>query len=566
VTWRRSRTSDGPPGSGGLFFVPRNRGVRALGRRRSRRPLRAAQAATGLLTFGWLSLALFACAPRPKLEPVPEVQPPATVGAELAGELAALRKEVGRASEEAELTAAERAAAFGEAGRHYHALELLLPAAACYRNAHRLAPEEADWPYYLGHVALSSEDAAEAARWFATAAELEPGNALDHLMLGRALSLQGEAAEALVEMRRALELDPELALAEAWSGDIALSQRRFAPAVTHFEAALRLQPSAGSLYVPLAQALRAQGRSDETAAALARRNGQVVRLADPRLQGLREVAATASGSLQRGSRAFEQGDYAAAATAFSAAASADPTSAEAQLNLGAALTRLNAAAGAEAALRRAVELAPANARARLNLGSLLCAMGRMDDGLPMLDEALRLEPGYEVARARRAEAYLTSGSYVEAAQDYLRLTRDEPAEVAYWQRAAVALALAGEAAEAERTVTEGLAAHPNAPSLVMALARLVASNAPDRQAGESAVELLEPLLRSNSSLALIESLAMAYAAAGRFEEATTWQRRALEAVRSAGRDDLVPTFEGNLERYGRRQRAAAPWTSATWAL
>ncbi|MEM6793225.1 MAG: hypothetical protein AAF725_04550 [Acidobacteriota bacterium] len=42
---------------------------------------------------------------------------------------------------------AELAQAYGELGELLHAYQLTDPAAACYRNARKLAPGEARWPY-----------------------------------------------------------------------------------------------------------------------------------------------------------------------------------------------------------------------------------------------------------------------------------------------------------------------------------------------------------------------------------------------------------------------------------
>ena len=62
--------------------------------------------------------------------------------------------------------------AFGGLGELYHAYRLLLPAAACYRNAERLDRESFLWPYYLGVVYQAEGDLDAARRSLERALEL----------------------------------------------------------------------------------------------------------------------------------------------------------------------------------------------------------------------------------------------------------------------------------------------------------------------------------------------------------------------------------------------------------
>jgi len=58
-----------------------------------------------------------------------------------------------------------------------------------------------------------------------------------------------------------------------------------------------------------------------------------------------------------------------------------------------------------------------------------------------------------------------------------------------------------------------------------------------------------------------ETLGMALAEVGRFEEAVTVQRDLIAAARQAGRPDLVARLQENLRLYAARQASRTPWRS-----
>ena len=68
-----------------------------------------------------------------------------------------------------------------------------------------------------------------------------------------------------------------------------------------------------------------------------------------------------------------------------------------------------------------------------------------------------------------------------------------------------------------------------------------------------ALELALEVYQRVPSAESIETLAMAYAQAGRFEEAVAWQEQLLTKAQAAGDPEIVARVEGNLERYRARR-------------
>jgi hypothetical protein len=93
-----------------------------------------------------------------------------------------------------------------------------------------------------------------------------------------------------------------------------------------------------------------------------------------------------------------------------------------------------------------------------------------------------------------------------------------------------------------------------------ALARILAA-APDVRArdGRRALALAEQLLKARQSIETAETLAMALAEVGDFNEAVSVQRQVVDAAEKAGAKGELPQMRRNLALYERRQPCREPW-------
>jgi superkiller protein 3 len=180
----------------------------------------------------------------------------------------------------------------------------------------------------------------------------------------------------------------------------------------------------------------------------------------------------------------------------------DPARFEGHNKLGYALMRTGRSQEALTAIRRALELEPKNAEAHNNLGLALMQTGRPQEAVESLRRAADLNPQYAEARYNLGHALIAAGQPADAAAQFRTALQVKPE----WTPALASLAWL-EATEAEgiRNADEALR---------------LASRAAD--------------LTGRRDAQVLDVLAAAYAAAGRFAEATATAEAAMSlATRSA---------------------------------
>ena len=114
--------------------------------------------------------------------------------------------------------------------------------------------------------------------------------------------------------------------------------------------------------------------------------------------------------------------------------------------------------------------------------------------------------------------------------------------------------------EARDRLTDDVNIYPDQPGFAHALARVLAAAPDDRvRDGGRALALMQTLLKQQKTMALAETMAMALAESGEYEQAVTWQREAMAAAERAGRTDLVQPMAATLSLYEARRPCRSPW-------
>jgi len=129
-----------------------------------------------------------------------------------------------------------------------------------------------------------------------------------------------------------------------------------------------------------------------------------------------------SPSMERGTAFYQNGEYVAAADAFSAAIAANPKSAAAWNNRAAARLRLGDVSGAIADYNKALELAPYDAEIYGNRGNAWVAAGQYQDAIADYTRALELNPNFAKAAFNRGSAYALLGQRDVAQAEWARAT------------------------------------------------------------------------------------------------------------------------------------------------
>jgi tetratricopeptide (TPR) repeat protein len=193
-------------------------------------------------------------------------------------------------------------------------------------------------------------------------------------------------------------------------------------------------------------------------------------------------------------------------------------------------------------------------------------LGKLAEGsdagrsLGHLTTAVELDPEATEARLALAMALGRSGRFDDAARQFDRLVEQQPDAVDLRLGQAMALLLGADYSRAERALAAARERFPDESDLTHSLARLLAT-CPDAgvRDGARALNLAQEALAARRSFDYAQTVAMALAELGRFEEAVSWQERVIEGLRAAGAEDPVARAETYLGHYRRGEPVRAPW-------
>jgi tetratricopeptide (TPR) repeat protein len=468
-----------------------------------------------------------------------------------------------RVVEQTSAPAAARAAAYGDMGKLFIATELYEAAGGCFSNARLLAPGDMRWPYYLAHVARLGNDPAAAAALFEQTLTLRPDHVPSLVWLAEMRLAQSRPADAKPLLLKARTLEPREAAVMYGLGRVALEERDYATAVKELEAAVALVPSATRVQYPLAMAYRGLGNTKQAEAHLRQRGEADLPPADALMGEIGGLLKNAAAYETRGSQALDARRWPEAVGELRQAVAIAPSNGFSRLNLGTALYMSGDAAGALEQYQAAVRLRPDLAKAHFAIGVIMETRGKDADATAAFGQAVRHDPGYVEARFSLANALRRNGRVRESLPHYQEVIRLSPAVSQASFGYAMGLVRLGEYQQARAQLERDVQAFPDQPGLAHALARLLAAAPDDRvRDGARALGLVEQLERSQpGTLAVTETMAMALAEVGRFDEAVKRQAAAVHAARSAGRADLAARLGANLRLYEARRPCRTPWAA-----
>ena len=370
---------------------------------------------------------------------------------------------------------AEVANAYGALGLILMAAEYFEAAADSYRKAEALAPRDARWSYYLGHLHRMTEERGAAIAAFERTLALRPSDVPTLVWLGRARLDQGQADLAERQFRQATAYDPRSAAALAGAGRAALARGGFLDAAEYLEHALAAAPQASRLHYPLAMAYRGLGEIDLAEAHLARRGRVDPPLRDPLMQELDALLPSAMKFEARGIQALQGGRLDVAVDAFRQGLELEPDNASLRQRLATALAAGGDTRAALEQLEETLQRSPNFARAHFSLGAVLALQGRQQEAVEHYETALRLQPGYLEAHMGLAEALRGAGRLADSLPHYARVTEVDPGFAEAWFGRADALARMGRLEEARAWLAEARRVHPDRPELARLEAAIAAA-------------------------------------------------------------------------------------------
>lgn len=248
----------------------------------------------------------------------------------------------------------------------------------------------------------------------------------------------------------------------------------------------------------------------------------------------------------------ETGRMDEAISQYSLALQINPDYAHAHNNLGAALAMRNSLDEAINHYLRALEINPNNAEVHNGLGAALAKKGQLNEAISYYHHALKIDPDHAKTHNNLAAALAESGQLDEAVIHFRRSVELDPEDVGAVNNLGIITARIGQLDEALIYYHQALKLQPEYLPAINDLAWILATAAdPVLRDPTEAVLLAEKgcdLTNHNNPL-LLNTLAVAYASADRFDDAVSTAKKALELAETAGNKNLAKKIRGLLKLF-----------------
>ena len=229
-----------------------------------------------------------------------------------------------------------------------------------------------------------------------------------------------------------------------------------------------------------------------------------------------------------------------------------PYAAETHCNLGLVLATKGRLEEARAEFEKAVKMNPTMPEAYYNLGVTLASQGRLDQAIPHFEKAVEINPSSAEAQYDFAIALASRGDLDQALQHFAKTVEINPALVDAHYNMGTILYMQARVQEALAQWREALRLNPTfALAMIQTAHALAASPRASDRNGAEAVNLAEQAVQLSGARnpEYLDTLAAAYAEAGRFPEAIDTARRALELATQQNQQDLVEELNAKINLY-----------------
>ncbi|MEA3227293.1 MAG: tetratricopeptide repeat protein, partial [Planctomycetota bacterium] len=190
--------------------------------------------------------------------------------------------------------------------------------------------------------------------------------------------------------------------------------------------------------------------------------------------------------------------------------------------------------------------------AHCGLGIALHLQGKLDGAASHYRHALRIDPDHTEAHSSLACALAEQGKLDEAIDHYRRALKIKPGYAEVHYRLGRTLIMAGKFDGALDHFRRAAQLQPDWPDPLNGIAQILVihQDARVRNAIE-AVSLAEraATLTEHENASILDTLAAAYAAAGRFDRAIATAQEAIELASTAGAEELADYLRKQLEIY-----------------
>ena len=215
-------------------------------------------------------------------------------------------------------------------------------------------------------------------------------------------------------------------------------------------------------------------------------------------------------------------------------------------------------AGAIAPLRRALKIKPDDPVVHVKLGNALRSQGQLDQAISHYHQALKTAPESPLAHINLGIALESQGRLDEAIDHYRKALQSNVEYVEAHNHLAAVLSVKGQRDEALEHFQKAFHLRPDSAVPLNGMAWILATHPqPEARDPSQAVRFAERAAESTQHRdpAILDTLAVAYAAAGQFDRALATAGKAISLASAMDADDLANEIRVRLELY----RLAKPY-------
>jgi tetratricopeptide (TPR) repeat protein len=321
-------------------------------------------------------------------------------------------------------------------------------------------------------------------------------------------------------------------------GNALLENGQLEESVTHFKEALRLRPEDFEANYNLGLAFLELGKFDEAIACFT----ESLKTGDKQYKVHSDL----------GSAYAEKGEFDMAIGHYNEALRLKPDYVKAINNLGSVLKKQGKIDEAIKQWERALQLQPDFANPHYNLGVTMAEQGKYEDAVNHLNEALRARPGWAEAHYKLGGVYARQGKIKQAAEQFAEALRLDPDYVEARVSLARSLLELGQVLPAIGHYYKILQLEPDNIDALNNISWFLATSKDTSIANPAeAIRLAQHAceLTQYKQAELLDTLAAAYASAGRFNEATATAEKAVNLAEAAGKKNTAEEIKKRLELY-----------------
>jgi O-antigen biosynthesis protein len=312
-----------------------------------------------------------------------------------------------------------------ELGQTYFERQEWQKAIACYQEATKLDPQEAEYHLHLGQAwsKANNQDQANLAYFEGFSLKPQAASGKSHYLLGEKLLQQNKVEKAIACFRRAVTQQPDL-LDGYWQlGEILLAMGNYSGAETYCRQGLKIDAHQSRGYFLLGKIFYQQ-QQWQSALTCYQKAGEL----EPKNADIQHNLGETFSRKQKWSEAVQ---------AYGEAIALRPDYSWSHNNLADALLKLEQWQSAANAYRQAIELKPDFVWSHYNLGEALVKLGAWDEALKAYQTAQKLDPNLPEPKQKISEVLRqrTKTSRQEALAYSLEQIAQDPDNIEFYHQA-----------------------------------------------------------------------------------------------------------------------------------